>query len=160
MNFYSRRSAMGLAVLAAMGLALSGCVVDIGNGNGNSNSSSKITIRVINNTTFDLDPQLYTSSTTATEAELFADANKFTAIGVASRGLVGALSQDSVEIDCADARVFGTLGGDFLKDDGSSAGTGTKRVLSQGLTVQCGDRVTLTYTRGLTGEFQTTLSLN
>jgi len=160
MNLYSRRSAIGRALLAAISLALSGCVVDIGNGNGNSNSSGTIRVRVINNTTFDLDPQLYTSATTATEAELFADANKFTAIGVASRGLVGALSQDTVEISCADARVLGTLGGDFLKDDGSSAGNGTKRVLSQGLSVECGDRITLTYTRGLTGEFSTTLSLN
>jgi hypothetical protein len=139
-------------------VALPGCgvsvIVDDGNGGGGGNGGPPppeefIALNLVNLTTATVEAEVFVS-TNALEnptEDLFVSENEFTdMVGIAATGLLAPLSSDDVEIPCTADLVVGTAGGRFLDNEtGELLGTGTQRVLQQGLVFDCGARVTLLY---------------
>ncbi|RMF74793.1 MAG: hypothetical protein D6744_14145 [Planctomycetota bacterium] len=149
-----------------MGVSGAGCVVTIdpiddgGDGGGDPGSQDgTVTIRVVNNTTTGLDPEIYLADGPVSESELFDDSRKFVEFGVFGLGVIDALSSDSITVTCEQARMVGTKGGTFGETVQDPQGTGTKRVLAQELQFNCGDRITFIYSRAGDG-FETTFEVD
>lgn len=148
----------GLLLAALMG----GCVITISDGNNNDNGGSGdavITVRVINASDVTLDPQIYSSAENVGVDALFADANKLTAYGVGTLGILGPNSEDSFAVTCANARTLGTRGGSFGDNLNAPVGMGRQILLTQDLSVFCGGEVILTYS-GSGTSFTTTFDVN
>ncbi|MFO0840212.1 MAG: hypothetical protein U1D55_17020 [Phycisphaerae bacterium] len=141
-----------------------GCVVTISpdgntNANGNDNGAGgKITIRLVNTASSTLDPEFYVSADPVTTDQLFDASHKFTAYGVGTIGLLADRDDATFELDCAAARVFGTKGGRFGNNLNSPDGVSQQVVLTQDVSVRCGQTVTLTYSRS-GNSFTTSLSV-
>ena len=143
--------------------------LDDGNGNGDPNgnggtAADQITIHIVNATSNTLDPQIYISAEAVSVDDLFTASHKYTTFGVGRLGLLAGDDSDEFTIDCAAARVIGTLGGSFGggsdgNDLNDPAGSGLRRVLTQELVFFCGDRITFTYRRA-GGEFTTTFDVD
>lgn len=137
--------------LAGIAIVLGGCVVEVGppdddgDDGGGDPTAQTITIRVTNSASVTLDPEIYISATPVSAEELFTDANKFTAFGVGTLGLLGGNDSDTFEVDCASARVIGTKGGRFGDDLNDPQGTGQQVILTQDLSIFCGGQLRLTY---------------
>jgi hypothetical protein len=136
--------------------------VDGGNG-GADGGANTITIRIVNATNHTLDPEIYISAQPVSVDQLFAASNKYTTFGVGLLGLLAGSDTDSFTIECSEARVIGTKGGQFGggadgNDLNDPAGSGLQRVLAQDLIFYCGDRITFTY-RKSGGEFITTFDV-
>jgi len=167
----TRRLFMQTACLASfLTLAHGGCTItvdptdfDIDDGNGDG-AADVITIRIVNTTGHTLDPQIYISAQPVSVDDLFRNRRKYTDYGVGRQGLIAANTSDDFEIDCAQARVIGTLGGIFGggEDDNDlndPAGSGTQWVLTQDLVFYCGARITFTY-RAAAGQFTTSFDVD
>ncbi len=146
MNRGSRSRQVWVAWTAVVLAAVAGCITIEWNGNGEEKTT--VTIRV-KNTTFVLGvaPQVYATPDAVVDpnADLFVGANRlFQTINFGS-GILPHGYTESVELDCADARVIGTLGGRFYKQDGTVVGDGQTVILTQGLQFNCGDTLTFTY---------------
>jgi hypothetical protein len=156
-------------VASLLTLAYSGCSVtidpdDLDPSNGDDGAATDaITIRIVNLTSHTLDPQIYISSVPVSVDDLFRSSRKYTDYGVGRQGLIAANTSDDFELDCAQARVVGTLGGLFGGGDDDNdlnnpAGSGTQLVLTQDLVFYCGAQITFTY-RETAGEFSTTFAV-
>ncbi len=67
-------------------------------------------------------------------------------IGVAGTGLLIPKSADTIKWHCSDGLIVGVAGGRFLDpNSGAELGTGTPRILQQGLVFDCGATITFTY---------------
>jgi hypothetical protein len=138
-------------VAAALAFAVGGCAVEVdpdgddGGDDGGDPTAQTITIRVTNSASVTLDPEIYISATPVSAEELFTDANKFTAFGVGTLGLLGGNDSDTFEVDCAAARVIGTKGGRFGDDLNNPQGAGQQVILTQDLSIFCGGTLRLTY---------------
>jgi len=159
---------LGLAVMFLPFLCGGGCVVTIdpvnggdgdNNGGNGGSTDTTITIRIINATNVTLDPEIYVSAEPVNLEDLFRTGNKYTAFGVGTLGLLGGGDTDQFTVQCANARVIGTKGGKFGDDLNNPDGTGRQIVLTQDLSVFCGGRVTLTYSRSGDG-FNTTYDVD
>jgi len=156
-------------LVSMLTLAYGGCVVTIdptdldpNNGDG-GDTTDVITIRIVNQTSHTLDPQIYISSQPVSVSDLFRSSRKHTDYGVGRQGLIAANTSDDFDLDCGQARVIGTLGGIFGggEDDNdlnNPAGSGTQLVLTQDLVFYCGARITFTY-REAAGGFTTTFTV-
>ena len=161
-------SLAGLSVLAVFGMFVpGGCVVQVftdGGGFFGGSSPETIRIRVVNETTRDLDPGIYIASDTISDPNaLFTAEHKFTRLGVGLVGVLGPGDSDTIEVSCDQARTIATDGGTFGGgDDGNDlsnpAGHGRQIILFQDQSVFCGDRVTFRYRR-VGGEFTTVLEV-
>lgn len=163
-----------LSVLVAGMFSLAGCGVSIIGDNGNNGGGGGgtggppppeafIALSLVNLTNTTVVAELYVSTNAlANPAEdLFDDDNLFTdRVGIAATGLLAPLSSDDVEIPCTPDLVVGTAGGRFLDNEtGELLGTGSQRVLQQGLVFDCGARVTLLYRSLGSDEFTVDISL-
>lgn len=166
----TRRLFMQTACFASfLTLAYGGCTItvdpadfDIDDGNGGA--ADVITIRIVNTTGHTLDPQIYISAQPVSVDDLFRNSRKYTDYGVGRQGLIAANTSDDFDIDCAQARVIGTLGGSFGggEDDNDlndPAGSGTQWVLTQDLVFYCDARITFTY-REAAGQFTTSFDVD
>ena len=152
-----------LFLTALIALFIAGCmltidpiegIIDGGDGTG-GDTSNQITIRVINATNVTLDPEIYVSAEPVSVEQLFQSANKFTAYGVGTTGILADFDSDTFALDCSQVRVIGTRGGRFGDDLSNPEATGQQVVLTQDLNVFCDGSVTFTYTRSA-GEYTTT----
>lgn len=150
-------------------LVYGGCTITIDpddldpNDDGGGGTTDVITIRIVNQTTHTLDPQIYVSADPVSVDDLFQSGNKCTTYGVGRLGLLAGNSSDDFELNCELVRVIGTLGGSFGggEDDNDlndPAGSGTQLVLTQDLVFYCGAQITFTY-RETGGQFVTTFSV-
>jgi hypothetical protein len=156
-------------LVSMLTLAYGGCAVTIdptdldpNNADGGA-ATGVITIRIVNQTSHTLDPQIYVSAQPVSVSDLFRSSRKYTDYGVGRQGLIAAYTSDDFDLDCAQARVIGTRGGVFGggEDDNdlnNPAGSGTQLVLTQDLVFYCGARITLTY-RETSGGFTTAFSV-
>jgi hypothetical protein len=133
-------------------------------GGGTTPAEDLITVRIVNQTSHTLDPQIYASAETVSVDDLFQSGNKYTNYGVGRLGLLAGNTSDDFELDCELVRVIGTLGGSFGGDDDGNdlndpAGCGTRLVLTQDLVFYCGAQITFTY-RESAGQFVTTFSVD
>ena len=155
-------------LVALIALAHAGCTItvdptdfDIDDDGG---AADVITIRIVNTTGHTLDPQIYISTQPVSVDDLFHSSRKYTDYGVGRQGLIAANTSDDFDIDCAQARVIGTLGGSFGggEDDNDlndPAGSGTRWVLTQDLVFYCEARITFTY-REAAGQFTTSFDVD
>ncbi|MFQ5805672.1 MAG: hypothetical protein ACE5I3_04395 [Phycisphaerae bacterium] len=156
---------IGLATLWPGGCVITVDPIDGGNGGDNGDGTTEqITVRVVNATGHTLDPEIYVASEPVDLDHLFTRSRKFTQFGVGRLGLIAANDTDSFTIDCAQARMVGTLGGSFgggsdRNDLTDPAGSGTQLVLTQDLVFYCGNRITFMYRRSGDG-FLTTLDID
>jgi len=113
-------------------------------------SSGKIRIVFRNLTdTYGVDVQFYATGNAVVDpdTDLFIPANHVTGpqddpIGVFGTGIIPPMTEDSVELSCAQARVIGTLGGRFVtQDTGAEVGTGTRRIAVQEQQFNCGETI-------------------
>lgn len=142
-----RRNAL-LPSLALMCLATflhGGCSVTLDPGD-NGGTEGKVTIRIVNSTAADLDPQIYISSQVLSRDDFFKSANKYTNYGVFDQGLLGPYGQETFTIDCADAREVGTAGGRF-NDGENTVGSDRNYILTQENVFFCDGVITFTYSR-------------
>ncbi len=161
-----------VAVLCGLMLAVPGCpFTNLGNQNqGDQNqtvfgtymavsatppaSSGKIRV-VFRNLAINyaVDVQFYATGNPVVDpdTDLFVEPNRVLGpaedpIGWAGTGLIPAGNEDSIELDCAAARVIGTLGGEFVTEDtGVGVGTGTRRIAVQEQQFNCGEVITFTF---------------
>jgi hypothetical protein len=104
----------------------------------------KVTVRVINYTAADLDPQIFIADQVLQRNQLFKQANKYTEYGVFNRGVLGPYGQATFTLDCADVRVIGSAGGLFGNDASTNEGD-REIILAQETVFLCGDLVTFSY---------------
>jgi len=172
---FVRRYLLPTACLVALAILLpGGCVVTVdpidggdggdGGTGGGDGASQQITIRIVNATANTLDPEIFLSSEPVDTVGLFQLNNKYTLFGVGRLGLIAGYDSESFTIDCAQARLVGTLAGSFgggadKNDLTSPAGSGTQLVLTQDLVFFCGNRITFTYGHS-GGGFNTTLDID
>jgi hypothetical protein len=128
-------------------------------GNGSSVASDRVRVRFVNRTTWALDVQFYAAPETGDPATaLFIEANRITTdIGFAGSGLLPVLDTDEILLDCANAQMIGTLGGEFLDPEtGEASGTGQQRSLTIDQQFTCQETITFIYK--MDGEtFQTSI---
>lgn len=144
------RFGLGISLFTLAGLSGGGCVIDLSPGGGGG-TDGKITIIIRNTTSTDLDPEIFLSDVALSSDELLQDENKYTLFGVQSRGVLGPLDEETVELDCSDVRVVGTAGGIFGDDFTDPDGTGDQRLLSQSASFECGEVITFTFSRDGSG---------
>lgn len=159
-----RATRPGRRLVPAFFLLVAGCVTIDPNGNGGNNNDNtgpepgSIRINVVNATNTTLDPEIFISATPVGVSDLFAAANKYTAFGVGTLGLLGPSGSDSFTLACDAVRVLGTRGGRFGDNLNAPDGTGRQIVLTQELNLFCDGAVTLTYSRSGAG-FTTTFDV-
>ncbi|MBN1513003.1 MAG: hypothetical protein JXB13_13390 [Phycisphaerae bacterium] len=155
----------GLAGVFAIIAALTGCAAGPApegaqgpptNGNTpgeNTNSSlpgdASVLVRFVNETNSVVEVQFHATldDIGSSEESLFAPQYLvIDGIGVAGTGLLIPRSADTIEWHCSDGLVIGVAGGRFLDpDSGAELGTGTPRMVQQGLVFDCGATITFTY---------------
>ncbi len=164
---FAWNAALRFALVIALVPLLSGggCVVTVdpldgngGDGDGGDGTETVITIRIINATNTDLDPEIYISDQPVSKEELFTAANKYRAFGVFDSGVLGPLGTETFELDCSLVRVIGTTGGRFESETNPEQ-SDREFFLAQDSVFICGDRITFTYKETLTG-FTTELDLD
>jgi len=146
-----------LLLTGPIALLLAGCMLtltpsdggaDNGDGDGTGgDTTDTLTVRVVNLTNVSLDPEIYVSAEPVSVDELFQPANKYTAFGVGTTGILADRDSDTFALDCSQARLIGTRGGRFGDDLNNPEGTGQQVVLTQELSVFCEGSVTFTYAR-------------
>jgi len=134
------------ALFGLAALIHGGCTLTFDPIPGATGEDGKVTIRIVNNTGADLDPQVFIADSVLPRDVLFLQANKYTDFGVFDRGLLGPYGQETFAVDCVDARVVGTAGGLFDNDSSSNEGD-REIILAQEAVYLCGDRITFTYNR-------------
>jgi hypothetical protein len=138
---------LGLGVLAAM--LMGGCTITVvpgGDGNTPPPTPTTITIRIYNNTTKPLDPQIYTGGDpNAGAAGLFVAANRRVGFGVGSLGIMEPRTSAAFTVECGQLRLCGTGGGAFGDDLLAPDGTGRQVMLEENVSVLCGDTLTFTF---------------
>ncbi len=138
----------GLAILAA--LLMGGCTVTVipgGDANNPPTTPTTVTIRIYNNTSKPLDPQIYVGGPVDGGATgLFIPDYRRIGFGVGSLGIMEAHTAASLTVDCGQLLLFGTAGGVFGDDLLAPDGTGRQVVLQENANVLCGDTVTFTFT--------------
>jgi hypothetical protein len=106
-----------------------------------------IQIRLLNNTPFILDPQLFVAS--GDVLDLFNPENRVTGIGTGMQGLLSELTIDTLDFPCEAIEFIGTPGGIFFDPGPDQAEIGRTRSLTaakgQGLQFECEDTVVLTF---------------
>ena len=137
-----------LALMVLVVLIHGGCTITVDPNN--QGTEGKVTIRIINATSLDLDPQLYMAGQVLSRTQLFTDAHKYTDFGVFDQGLLGPFGQETFTVDCADARVVGTAGGRF-DNDSNTEESDRQIILTQETVFLCGDVITFTYSRSGSG---------
>ena len=142
------RRNLALPILILSGLAVllhGGCSITF-NPTPNGGTEGKVTIRVVNNTSVDLDPQIFIAASVLPRNELFQQKYKYTDYGVFDEGLLGPYGSETFTLDCADARAVGTLGGKF-NENGTVEKGDREYILTQENVYFCGDVITFTYSR-------------
>ena len=108
-----------------------------------------VTLRLANLTEAAVEAEIYVSTNALdnTPDTLFVEENLFTeGIGLAATGLLAPLSTDVAEMACTNGMVLGTAGGSFCNPQtGAELGTGSPRILQQGLVFDCNAEITLVY---------------
>lgn len=137
--------------LALIGLAAflhGGCTITFDPPDGGT--TEKVTIRIMNNTSADLDPELYITSQVLPRTDFFKAANKYTDFGVFDQGLMGPFSQETFVVNCSAARQVGTTGGSF-KSGQDLVRADREIILTQETVFMCGEVITFTYSRTSSG---------
>ncbi len=162
---FTRRLERRLATLGLVTpLAVAGCVITI-SGNGNDNGDDNppptavFTIRLYNQSDTTLDPQFYFSADATTVDQLFVSENKFTSFGVGTLGVLERGDSDEFTVECSAAHLLGTAGGAFGDDVNNPTGNGRLIVLTQDLSVFCGDVVSFVFD-GSDGAYTTTYTVD
>jgi hypothetical protein len=158
-----------LVLLAGLTMQVGSCIAldvpGIPNPPGNNGSqigSDELRIRLINDTDWAVDVQLYAARTTGDpDAVLFEADNKITAgIGFAGQGFIPAHDADEVVLEADAVAMLGTLGGEFLDEEtGESVGAGHRRILTRSLQYLGGDTITFIF-HGDTDDFGTSVVLD
>lgn len=148
--------------------ALCGCIIRVSDGSGGTSGGGSsagdggnsgpvtIKIKVANSSDVSLDPQIYVSDQFASIDQLFVPANKYTAYGVGTIGILADNDNASFTVDCAGARTIGTLGGSFGNDLNYPVGSGRQIVVRLDESISCGQTLSLTYRasgKGFTTDF-------
>lgn len=110
--------------------------------------SEPVTIRLVNQTSFVLDPNLYAAAGASTEAALFTGPNLVTSFSDAALATVPANESRTVVLECDAARTIGVRNPVFTDPVGFSGG-GTADLtlfLQEGADYTCGNTVVFTYT--------------
>lgn len=164
----SASSRGAIAALAMLPLLFGGCAITItpgdnnggdGNGDGDGTSEPVITVRIVNDSDVTLDPEIFVSADPVTVDELIQAANKYTAYGVGTLGILGPRSADEFALTCSQARVIATAGGKFGDNLNAPDGFGRRIVLTQDLSIFCEGGVTFTFT-ARDGEYDTTFDVD
>ncbi len=153
------RAVATLGLLAA--LLSAGCVITItktDNGNDNQAASEVFHIRLVNQSDTTLDPQFYFSADATTVDQLFEGGNKFTSFGVGTLGVLDRGDAADFTVECSAAHLLGTAGGAFGEDLNNPTGNGRLIVLTQDLSVFCGDTITFVFD-GRDGSYTTTYAV-
>lgn len=123
-------------------------VINPPDGGDDNPPAEKVTIRLINLSSYTLDPQLHVSDQPLGDpaATLFLPANIRVAPDTSGTGIMQPGQTAEIVVDCTAAAAIGTLGGRFLnRSDGSEAGTGQQRLSPIGQVYSCTDVLTFTY---------------
>jgi hypothetical protein len=114
-----------------------------------ASDDNRVSVVLVNETQNVIDAQLYATSEPIDPDPEFLFVPEFALtdnVGVAGTGLLIPLSADTIQIDCAPDLLIGVNGGRFLdRDTGEELGTGSIRVVQQGLVFDCGATITFTY---------------
>ncbi len=162
---FSRTRWFAVALMAG---SLTGCVVTVtpndgggggGGGGGGTPEPTTVRVRVVNETDFGVEGQVYFSGAATNSDELFVRSNLYTGYGLFGRGLIDRQSSDEFEVDCEDARLLGTYAGRFVDSDGDTVGEGTQRVFTLDVGFNCGETITLIY-RESGGDFETVFAVS
>jgi hypothetical protein len=135
----------------------SGCEITVpADGNTNENSSPEqplpdqgVLLRLANLTDLAVETGIHISSNgaAATTETLFVPELLVTeGVGLAATGVMAPQTTDVVNLDCGTDMVVGTTGGLFRDvETGEMIGSGTPRILQEGLVFDCGATITLVY---------------
>lgn len=124
-------------------------------------ASDSIRVRFVNQTSWALGVQFHVSAVQGQpDSVLFISANQITqGIGFAGQGFIPPGDVDEVLLGVAQARMIGTLGGDFVDPDtGESAGTGQRRVLILDQQYFGGETITFVFAE-VFGRYETRLRI-
>ena len=135
------------AALVALTVVLigGGCIVRVVPDDTTPPAATTITVRIVNDTIFPLDPQIYIGPIAGGTEGLFVGANKYTDFGVGSTGVMLGGRDATFTVNCGELGLIGTLGGIFGDDLGEPLGSGRQVVLQEDLNVNCGDTVTFAF---------------
>lgn len=135
----------GVLVVLTVVLATGGCGVRVVSDDTSPPASTTITVRIINNTNYPLDPQIYIGTVDAGAAGLFVAANKYTDFGVGGLGTMLGRTEASFTVNCGELGLIGTQGGIFGEDLQEPLGSGRQVILQENVNVNCGDEVTFAF---------------
>ncbi len=143
----TRNSIHTAARLVAL-LMIGGCSIHVGRKDDSEQEAPPpgILIKMVNDTEFALDPQLYVGPVSEGLSELFRSANLQTDFGVGGRGLLAANSDAALTVPCDPAVFIATQGGAVGDDLDNPIGQGQEIVLEQDQNVYCGQMITFTFT--------------
>lgn len=135
---------------AIVWLPMGGCVITVDPINNPPATPTTITVRIVNNTTKALDPQIYIAAADVGADNLFQAQYKRTNFGVGNLGTLLPGTSATFSVQCGQLGLVGTQGGIFGDDLNNPLDQGDKIVLQENVSVQCGYQIEFRFDQRLT----------